>query len=67
MTDLSTGARSALIATGTSRQGTRVPGTARALTELREAGLAGLNNGLTQRGSIVRDRLMDEALDRAFG
>ena len=37
------------------------------LQELRSKGLIGLSGGLTMRGSIARDRVWDEELDRAFG
>lgn len=64
---LSTGARSALSSAGSSRQGTRVRAMARVVSELADAGLVGAGNGLTQHGSIVRDSIVTQELDRMFG
>jgi hypothetical protein len=63
-------ARTALINVGTNRQGARVlqPGVSPAtFVELVEWGLIGPNDGLTRAGAIVRQRLMDLALESAFG
>lgn len=68
MTNLSDEARSALFSTKSGAQGTKVTAASLpTLQELRGKGLIGLSGGLTMRGSIVRDRVWDEELDRAFG
>jgi hypothetical protein len=70
LAELSTGARSALINAGSSATGTEVlaAGIAPAIfVELAEWGLVGPNDGLTRQGSIVRQRLIDLALESAFG
>lgn len=68
MVQLTKAAREALIAVGTRRQGATIntvtPGPV--ADELRNAGLIGPGNGLTRRGTIVRERLLDAALDAAF-
>lgn len=65
--DLTPAARTALTNAGTSRQGTRVwvtdPAT---LKELKDLGLIGQGWGLTRAGSIIRDRIQIEDLDRLF-
>lgn len=62
-------AKSALINTSSSRQGTVVPVTINGETEaeLRQAGLIGEGGGLTRKGSIKRERVVNAALDEAFG
>lgn len=61
-------ARTALINVGTNRQGAKVTGTDVATElELNMAGLIGEGAGLTRTGTIVRQRLMDLALESAFG
>lgn len=68
MTKLSDEARSALFSTRSGAQGTKVTtASLPTLEELRSKGLIGLSGGLTMRGSIVRDRVWDEEMDRAFG
>jgi len=56
--ELTEAAKSALISTGTSRQGATPtsPMTAEVKAELVDAGLIGPRGGLTRRGTIVRDR-----------
>lgn len=63
MTNLSEAAKATLIDALGGKQAAR-NGSSR---ELREASLIGPNNGLTTRGRIVRERLVREAEDRAFG
>lgn len=66
---LSTEAADALIGVATNRQGAtisdRTP--ARVVDELFGAGLIGVGNGLTRRGTIERERLMSAQLDALFG
>ena len=67
---LTADARTALINAGNSAIGTRVLGPSCApatFVELAEWGLIGENDGLTRMGSIVRQRLVDLALESAFG
>lgn len=67
--EITTAAATALIDCGTNRQGTPIP--ASTVTEVRRelerAGLIGPGAGLTRRGTVYRQRLMDEMLDKAFG
>lgn len=65
---MSHAARTALISTGTNRQGaTPAPITPiEALTELTRLGLIGHNNGLTRRGTIKREQIINEEFDAAF-
>lgn len=70
MAELSTEARSALIGAGSNKVGAKVLGTGllpATFVELVEWGLIGPNDGLTVQGSIVRAKIMDAALDAAFG
>lgn len=62
-------AATALADCGTNRQGTPIPASTatEVRRELERAGLIGPNAGLTRRGTIVRQRLMDEMLEKAFG
>lgn len=62
-------ARIALVNVGTNRQGATIAHNTPAATvaELRSAGLIGFEMGLTRLGAIVRQRLMDLALETAFG
>lgn len=64
---LSTEARTALTNVGTNRQGATIPARTPAPVEkeLREAGLI-WHYGLTMKGSIVRERIQNEDLDRMF-
>lgn len=59
-------AKSALINTP-NRQGATVRADGLTLSELAVKGLIGSDNGLTRKGSIVREQTVAEALDRAFG
>lgn len=65
---MSQAARDALIAIGTRRQGATPPPATRpeVLEELRDLGHLGKTNGLTRKGSIKRELIMDELLDAAF-
>lgn len=65
---MSHAARTALISTGTNRQGaTPAPMTPiDALHELSRLGLIGHNNGLTRKGTIRREQIVNEAFDAAF-
>ncbi len=68
MMKLSRAAVADLINAGTSRQGAKVAPTYLGTeSELRVAGLIGEDCGLTRKGSIERERLMNAMLDRAFG
>lgn len=61
-------ARTALIDIGTSRQGAlpRAGVTGAQMAEMSRLGLIGPQGGLTRKGSIMRDRLIEAALDEAF-
>jgi hypothetical protein len=66
---LTPAARTALTNTnGGSRQGATIPHNTPAVTvaELREAGLIGFGLGLTQSGTIARERIQTEDLDNLF-
>ena len=61
---LSTAAQTALIRVGTNRQGAKVLTTdAAVLRELTATGLIGVGNGLTMRGTIARERLVDALME----
>jgi hypothetical protein len=63
---LSPEARSAIMAARSSKQGERVPRTGVApatFVELVEWGLIGPNDGLTRQGSLVRTKLVNDAID----
>jgi len=64
--NLTAAAQQALINASSSRQGTKVTADAVVITELFDQGLVGLNDGLSTRGTIVRDRLVSAALEAAF-
>lgn len=66
---LSTGAADALVAVGTNRQGATVSDRtpANVVDELFGAGLIGVGNGLTRRGTIERERIVRAQLDALFG
>lgn len=66
MHKLSAAATEALINAGTNRQGAVAQGTSVALNELWNAGLIGPGNGLTRRGTIIREKVMTAALEAAF-
>lgn len=65
---LSADAVKTLLAVGTHRQGakiwSRTP--AATVTELQNLGLIGDGLGLTRKGTIVYDRLLDTAMDLMF-
>jgi len=65
---LSKQARSALISVGTNRQGAVVHPNlpAGVLKELRDADLIGRGYGLTRKGSIERERIVDAMMDDLF-
>lgn len=69
--ELTQQAQTALINVGTNRQGATIPTTTpiEAQGELWVAGLIGRGNpgGLTRKGTIVRQRLVDTRLEEAFG
>lgn len=65
--NLTEAAKTALINASSSRQGTKITADAVVVTELFDAGLVGLSDGLTARGTIARDRLVSAALEAAFG
>lgn len=62
-------ARTALVNVGTNRQGATPPPATptEALHELAKLGILGRGNGLTRRGTIKRQQLMDDLLADAFG
>lgn len=66
---LTVAAQEALITAGTNRQGATISHiTDRAtVMELQLLGLIGEGRGLTRKGTIVRQRLMDAAMEMAFG
>lgn len=59
MTQISEAAKSALLSTGTNRQGAKPthPMTADVKAELVTEGLIGTGGGLTRRGTIAREKL----------
>lgn len=66
---MSAEATKTLIDAGTNRQGAVVVSTATpavVTAELIRAGLIGEGNGLTRRGTIVRQRALDAALNALF-
>jgi hypothetical protein len=66
--DLSEAAKTALIDAGTNRVGAKVPDVSMGTwVELKASGVIGVSGGLTNKGSVVRERLMDEKLREAFG
>lgn len=60
---LSDSARQTLAGTSSVRQGGRVFGTVAALAELRDAGMVGVGDGLTRRGSLAVSILLADALE----
>lgn len=65
-TNLTEAAKSALI-NASARQGSQVKADTAVAGELAAAGLIGTQDGLTRKGTIVRERLVNAALDAAFG
>lgn len=67
--EITTAAATALVDCATNRQGTLIPAstTTEVRRELRRAGLIGPGDGLTRKGGIARERLVDEMLEKAFG
>ena len=64
---LSEAAAKELVAIGTNRQGAtnrRIP--AEVIAELQDAKLIGPGFGLTRKGTITRQRIMDSVLDSMF-
>lgn len=66
---MSEAARAALINIGTNRQGATPPPMTPAdvLRELQEMGLLGKEWGLTRRGTIKRQLLVEDQLNELFG
>lgn len=64
--NLTTDARDALINAASGRQGAKVPGSSPvdAVQELTCAGLIGVNHGLTRKGTVIRQRILNSLLDR---
>lgn len=60
-------AQDALWGAPSNRQGVRAQGDVRGLVELAELGYVGKDNGLTRKGSIARERMVNAAQDKAFG
>lgn len=71
MTNLSEAAQIALLSATCNRQGANVTESGRctgaAASELRIRGLIGMQGGLTRKGTIVRERLVNARLEAAFG
>ena len=68
-TNLSDDAMQALISVGTNRQGAKVRLTWQQVSterELRDAGLIGPSNGLTRTGAILRERIVNAAMEASF-
>lgn len=65
-TNLSEAAKSALIS-AVGREGAQVKANAVIASELAQAGLIGAQDGLTRKGTIVREKVILAALDEAFG
>lgn len=67
--EITAAAAGALVDAGTNRQGATIPTTTpiEARRELVAAGLIGPTAGLTRKGTIVRERIMEEMLEKAFG
>lgn len=67
-TELSPEALTALMNTGTNRQGSAVPVArhSRVWAELKAAGMIRAGGGLTRAGSIVRERRVNQLLDDVF-
>ena len=64
---LTEAAKTALITARSRRQGAKVTADPVVVTELFDRGLVGPGDGLTRTGTIVRQRLLREAEDAAFG
>lgn len=64
---LSEQAKQALVKAGSSRQGAKVHGPDAVIAELRGQEMIGPELGLTRHGSITRERLVEHALNSAFG
>ena len=62
-----TAIRSALMTANSNRQGETVQAIAQVRRLMQELDLIGPNGGLTRQGSIVREQVMREELDKAFG
>lgn len=67
MMQMSEAAEKALINVGTNRQGAVVSAPMMVQWELENAGIIGRGTGLTRKGTIERERIMNAELDRAFG
>jgi hypothetical protein len=67
--EITTAGATALVDCGTNRQGTPIPActATEVRQELERAGLIGPGGGLTRTGTVYRQRLMDEVLEKAFG
>lgn len=59
-------AKSALINTQSSKQGSVPQGSREVFEELRSAGLVGIQGGLTRKGTIERERIVNATLDELF-
>ena len=64
---LSKAAEDALLAADSNRQGARVKADLQIEWELLDAELIGKGGGLTRRGTIARQRVLDTRLNEAFG
>lgn len=66
--NLSEAAKTALINAGSNAQGTKVcANTREVVAELKDAGLIGIQGGLTRKGTIAREKLVNAKLDEMFG
>jgi hypothetical protein len=59
-------AKTALLGAG-GRRGAKVPGTEADQMELEARGLVTRDGNLTERGVTARSKILDQALDEAFG
>lgn len=64
---MSEAAQSALVNAKSSKQGTPTGAHGSARQELSDLGIIGKDGGLTRKGSIVREALIEVRLDAAFG
>jgi hypothetical protein len=64
---MSQAAKDALINAGTNRQGAQVGGVREVMCELVDLRMVGQHGGLTRKGTIARERAVNEAHDKAFG
>lgn len=64
--ELSPAAAAAIVNAAGSAIGSVVTGSAEIIKELREAGIIGAKGGLTRKGSIRRERIVNAWMDASF-